>query len=92
MTFLQKLIDQTYSYSVEARNSGNEELSSTYFSDFCSFEAVRNYLRLGNTEEVGAIVADMETAPREQVIHAMIRDNIWDSRPGSTKKSEKKAK
>ena len=77
MINLQKLIDQTYSYTEEARNRGAEELASTYFSDFCGFEAVRNYLRLGNLEEAGAIVADMDTEPREEIIHALIKDNIW---------------
>ena len=67
---IQKLIDQTYSYIIEA--SG--DLKEVYQDDYDTFVTVQNFLDLGDRYGAAALVEEMDTEPREAVLMALIED------------------
>lgn len=65
---IQKLIDQTYSYFVEAQGTSLEDL---YKDDLADFQSVSIMLGMNDHEGVSIKINDMDTEPREQIVLAM---------------------
>ena len=64
---IQKLIDQTFSYSLEA----SMDLADLYLADTADFQAVQ---RMINSDDIDGAIAKIErmaTEPREQIIFAI---------------------
>lgn len=70
MKAIQKLIDQTFSYSMEAI----DDLKELYISDMKQFQEVQFNLTFGDYEAAAKVVEDMDTEPREQIVMALIED------------------
>ena len=68
---IQKLIDQTYSYFVEAQGT---DLADLYEDDLSDFQVVQTFLNMNDNEGVCIKINDMDTEPREQIVLAMAAD------------------
>ena len=65
---IQKLVDQTHSYFVEAQGT---DLSDLYKGDLNDFESVQWLLNADLTDDAIAKIDRMDTAPREQIVLAI---------------------
>ena len=65
---IQKLIDQTYSYFVEAQGTS---LADLYEDDLSDFQTVSIMLGMNDHEGACIKINDMDTEPREQIILAI---------------------
>lgn len=70
MNALKKLIDQTYSYAVEA----GEDLQEMYIADLADFQSVFAALTTGLVEDAKIKINYMDTEPREQAVLAIAED------------------
>jgi UDP-N-acetylmuramyl pentapeptide synthase len=68
---IQKLIDQTYSYFVEAQGT---DLADLYEDDLSDFQVVQTFLNMNDHEGACIKINDMDTEPREQIVLAMAAD------------------
>ena len=68
---IQKLIDQTYSYFVEAQGT---DLANLYEDDLSDFQVVQTFLNMNDHEGACIMINDMDTEPREQIVLAMAAD------------------
>ena len=65
---IQKLIDQTYSYFVEAQGTS---LANLYEDDLSDFQAVQWMINSNDIDGAVAKIDNMDTEPREQLILAI---------------------
>ena len=65
---IQKLIDETYSYFVEAQGT---DLADLYEDDLSGFQAVQWMMNADDLDGVTAKMDNMDTEPREQLILAI---------------------
>ena len=65
---IQKLIDETYSYFVEAQGTS---LADLYEDDLSDFQSVQWMMNADDLEGVTAKMDIMDTEPREQLILAI---------------------
>ena len=65
---IQKLIDQTYSYFVEAQGTS---LANLYEDDLSDFQAVQWMINSNDIDGAVAKIDNMDTEPREQIILAI---------------------
>ena len=65
---IQKLIDQTYSYFVEAQGTS---LADLYEDDLSDFQAVQWMINSDDIDGAVAKIDNMDTEPREQIILAI---------------------
>ena len=65
---IQKLIDQTYSYVIEAQGTS---LASVYKDDMSDFEAVQYMINANDIDGAVVKIDNMDTEPREQIIMAI---------------------
>ena len=65
---IQKLIDQTYSYFVEAQGT---DLADPYYDDLLDFLVVQTFLNMNDHLGVCVKINDMDTEPREQMVLAI---------------------
>jgi len=70
MNALKKLMDQTYSYSVEA----GEDMQEMYLADLADFQSVFYALTTGLVEDAKIKINYMDTEPREQAVLAIAED------------------
>ena len=68
---IQKLIDQTYSYFVEAQGTS---LADLYEDDLSDFQTVSIMLGMNDHEGACIKINDMDTEPREQIVLAMVAE------------------
>jgi len=64
---IQKLIDQTFSYSLEA----SMDLADLYLADTADFQAVQRMINENDIDGAIAKIQRMDTEPREQIILAI---------------------
>ena len=64
---IQKLIDQTFSYSLEA----SMDLADLYLADTAEFQAVQRMINSNDIDGAVAKIDNMDTEPREQIILAI---------------------
>ena len=64
---IQKLIDQTFSYSLEAPM----DLADLYLADMAAFQAVQRMINSDDIDSAIAKIERMDTEPREQIILAI---------------------
>jgi hypothetical protein len=65
---IQKLIDQTFSYSLEAQGL---DLADLYLADTADFQAVQRMINSDDIDGAIAKIERMDTEPREQIILAI---------------------
>lgn len=65
---IQKLIDETYSYFVEAQGTS---LADLYKDDLNDFQAVQRMINENDIDAAVAKIERMDTEPREQIILAI---------------------
>ena len=65
---IQKLIDQTYSYFVEAQGT---DLAELYEDDLTGFQSVQWMMNADDIDGVIAKIDCMDTEPREQIVLAI---------------------
>jgi len=65
---IQKLIDQTYSYFVEAQGTS---LANLYEDDLSDFQAVQWMINSNDIDGAVAKIDNMDTEPRKQLILAI---------------------
>ena len=65
---IQKLIDQTYSYYVEAQGT---DLAGLYEDDLTGFQSVQWMINADDLDGASAKIDDMDTEPREQIVLAI---------------------
>ena len=65
---IQKLIDQTYSYFVEAQGTS---LANLYEDDLSDFQAVQWMINSNDIDGAAAKIDNMDTEPREQIVLAI---------------------
>jgi benzoyl-CoA reductase/2-hydroxyglutaryl-CoA dehydratase subunit BcrC/BadD/HgdB len=65
---IQKLIDQTFSYSLEAQGT---DLADLYLADTADFQAVQRMINENDIDGAVAKIQRMDTEPREQIILAI---------------------
>jgi hypothetical protein len=65
---IQKLIDQTHSYFVEAQGTG---LADLYEDDLSDFQAVQWMINSDDIDGAVAKIDNMDTEPREQIMLAI---------------------
>ena len=65
---IQKLIDETHSYYVEAQGT---DLSDLYEDDLNDFESVQYLINSDNIDDAVAKIDNMDTEPREQIVLAI---------------------
>ena len=65
---IQKLIDETYSYFVEAQGTS---LADLYEDDLSDFQSVQWMMNADDTDGVTDKMDNMDTEPREQLILAI---------------------
>ena len=68
---IQKLIDQTYSYFVEAQGTG---LADVYEDDLSDFQIVGRMINEDDIDGATAKIHVMDTEPREQIIMAIANE------------------
>jgi hypothetical protein len=64
---IQKLIDQTFSYSLEAPM----DLADAYLADTADFQAVQRMINSNDIDGALAKIGNMDTEPREQILLAI---------------------
>ena len=74
MSAIQKLMEQTYSWAVEAGDVKNFELSKSYMDDVRDFNEVAYLLSAGYTSAAAKELNEMDTAPREEMVLAIQQD------------------
>ena len=67
---IQKLIDQTFSYSLEAPM----DLSDLYLADTADFQAVQYLINSDDIDGAVAKIDCMDTDPREKIILAIAEE------------------
>jgi hypothetical protein len=67
---IQKLIDQTFSYSLEAPM----DLADMYLADTADFQAVQRLINSNDIDGAIAKIKRMDTEPREQIILAIAEE------------------
>jgi hypothetical protein len=65
---IQKLIDETYSYYVEAQGA---DLAELYKGDLNDFQSVQWMMNADDFNGVTAKINNMDTEPREQIVLAI---------------------
>ena len=65
---IQKLIDQTFSYSVEAKGTDLEQL---YLDDMKSFQKAQFLMARKDFDHCSTYIDEMDTEPREQILLAI---------------------
>ena len=65
---IQKLIDQTFSYSLEAQGT---DLADLYKDDLNDFQSVQWLMNSNDIDGALAKIGNMDTEPREQIILAI---------------------
>jgi hypothetical protein len=65
---IQKLIDQTHSYFVEAQGT---DLADLYKGDLSDFQAVQWMINSDDIDGAVAKIDNMDTEPREQIMLAI---------------------
>ena len=68
---IQKLIDQTYSYFVEAQGT---DLANLYEDDLSDFQAVQWMMNSNDIDGALAKIGVMDTEPREQILLAIAEE------------------
>ena len=68
---IQKLIDQTYSYFVEAQGTS---LADLYEDDLSDFQVISTFLGMDDYAGVNAKLDNMDTEPREAIVMAMVEE------------------
>ena len=68
---LQKLIDQTFSYAVEAKGTDLEQL---YLDDMKSFQKAQWLLAREDFDHCSTHIDMMDTEPREQILLAIAEE------------------
>ena len=68
---IQKLIDQTYSYFVEAQGTS---LADLYEDDLSDFQVISTFLGMDDYAGVNAKLDNMDTEPREQILLAIAEE------------------
>lgn len=68
---IQKLIDQTYSYFVEAQGT---ELANLYEDDLSDFQSISIMLGMNDVDGALAKIGNMDTEPREQILLAIAEE------------------
>lgn len=66
---IQKLIDQTYSYFVEAQGT---DLADLYEDDLTGFQSVQWMMNADDLNGAVAKIDNMDTEPREQIVLAIV--------------------
>lgn len=66
---IQKLIDQTFSYSVEAKHCPG--LAKAYLSDIKEYQKVQSLLESNDFRSAILAVDKMDSIPREQILSAI---------------------
>ena len=74
MTAIQKLLEQTFSWAVEAGDVKNFDLSKSYMDDVRDFNEVAYLLSAGYTSAAAKELNEMDTAPREEMVLAIAAD------------------
>ena len=74
MTAIQTLIDQTFSWAVEAGDVKNSDLAKTYLADWNEFGEINYLLTAGYISAAGEKLNEMDTAPREEMVLAIHAD------------------
>lgn len=74
MSNIQTLIDQTFSYAVEAGAEGNHDLAKSYSDDWAEFIEIKYLIDSGYTLGAAKSLDEMDTLPREQFVMAMVAD------------------
>ena len=65
---IQKLIDETFSYLVEAQGTS---LANLYEDDLSDFQAVQWMINSNDIDGAAAKIDNMDTEPREQIVLAI---------------------
>jgi len=65
---IQKLIDETFSYFVEAQGTS---LANLYEDDLSDFQAVQWMINSNDIDGAAAKIDNMDTEPREQIVLAI---------------------
>ena len=65
---IQKLIDRTFSYSLEAQGT---DLADLYLADTAGFQAVQWMINSNDIDGAVAKIKRMDTEPREQIVLAI---------------------
>ena len=68
---LRKLIDQTFSYMVEATAEGDADMARCYFEDMMDFKNIYYLFNRGYTMAAWKSVDELDTLPREQIYGAL---------------------
>jgi hypothetical protein len=67
---INKLMDQTFSYSVEVGG----ELAEAYLDDLRDFKKAVTLFRNSDGEAIAELIDEMDTAPREELVMAFATD------------------
>ena len=65
---IQKLIDRTFSYTVETHGT---DVGNLYKDDLSDFEAVQWLINADQLDAASTKIDNMETEPREQIVLAI---------------------
>ena len=68
---IQKLIDRTFSYSLEAQDAG---LADLYLADTADFKQVQWLMNSNDIDGALAKIGNMDTEPREQILLAIAEE------------------
>jgi len=68
---IQKLIDETHSYYVEAQGT---DLAELYEGDLTGFQSVQWMINSDDFEGAVAKIDNMDTEPREQIVLAIVSE------------------
>jgi len=68
---VQKLIDQTFSYAIEAKGTDLEQL---YLDDMKSFQEARFLMAMKDFDRCSTHIDEMDTEPREQILLAIAEE------------------
>jgi len=74
MSAIQKLLNQTYSWAVEAGDVKNFDLSKSYMDDVRDFNEVTYLVRAGYIDAAAKYLNEMDTDPREEMVLAINSD------------------
>ena len=76
MKNIQKLIDETLSFGIEAAKAGDKDMAKAYADDYCDFIDIRYLVQRGYTGAAAKDLSEMDTEPREAFVLAMLADGI----------------
>ena len=74
MSAIQKLIDETLSYAVEAAQESDTDMAKLYMEDWKEFNDISYFISAGYTRAAGERIEVMDTLPREQFVVAVQKD------------------